>query len=133
MPTVLVIDDEPAIRDALTKTLSDDGWTVVSARDGAEGLERLRSGPAPVAIVLDVMMPLMSGQEFMDALRHDPDHLGLPVIQISAGAAAAIPGVAARLDKPFRTERLLHLLRTFATARDGPPSLSGLRPARRDG
>src|SRR4051794_3452595 len=105
-PSVLVIDDDSAIREALVDALSDEGWTVATAQDGREGWRKLQAIPAPTAIVLDLQMPLMDGQEFMEALRHDPLRSSLPVIQISAGSNTAIPGVAARLDKPFHIERL---------------------------
>ena len=113
-PSVLVVEDDDAIRSSLADALRDEGWSVDVGCHGLEGLERLQSGSLPTVIVLDLMMPLMNGQEFMDALRQDPARANIPVIQISAGSNTALPGVAARLDKPFRIERLLHLLSTFA-------------------
>jgi CheY-like chemotaxis protein len=113
-PSVLLIEDDEAIRSSVAGALRDEGWSVSVAGDGIQGLERLHADAMPTAIVLDLMMPCMNGQEFMEALRKDPACSGIPVIQISAGLNTAIPGVAARLDKPFRIERLLHLLATFA-------------------
>jgi CheY-like chemotaxis protein len=126
-PSVLVVDDEPSIREVLADTLSEEGWSVVAAGDGKEAFKHLESGLRPTAIVLDIMMPRMNGHEFMEALRSDPRTGSIPVIQISAGRYSAIPGIAARLEKPFRIERLLHLLDTYALAaqapRSGPPSV----------
>lgn len=121
---VLVVEDEPDIRREVAITLREDGWTVSEAANGREAWDRLRDGPRPMAIVLDILMPLMDGREFMDLLRYHPEFADIPVIQVSAGMHSSIPGVAARLDKPFAIDRLLHLLSTYArSARsEGPIS-----------
>ena len=121
-PSVLVIEDDEAIRSSVADALRDEGWSVAVASDGQQALQLLRSEALPTAIVLDLMMPFMSGHEFMEAIRKEPSLAGLPVIQMSAGQNTAIPGVAARLDKPFRIERLLHLLSTFARVEVATPT-----------
>ncbi len=81
--TVLVIEDDAAMRDMLRRTLEKDGWQVAEAENGRVGLERL-NGHVPSLILLDLMMPEMDGFEFMDALRQRKDDQCIPVIVITA-------------------------------------------------
>jgi CheY-like chemotaxis protein len=70
-PSVLVIEDDPDIRERVVSLLHDEApWvSVTSAGDGMEALELLEDGPAPCLALLDIMMPVMNGLEFLDALR----------------------------------------------------------------
>jgi two-component system OmpR family response regulator len=115
---VLVIDDDPSIRELLTRALSCDGWDVRAAEDGAEGVEVARTF-RPDAVLLDVMLPDLSGFEVLGRLRAEAP--GLRVVFVSArdGAEDRIAGLTAGGDdyisKPFRlddvTSRLRALLR----------------------
>jgi CheY-like chemotaxis protein len=81
--TVLVVDDDPALREVLSSLLADDGWRVATAADGEAALaavERAR----PAAMVLDLMMPRCDGFEVLHALRMRPNTRDLPVIVITA-------------------------------------------------
>ena len=70
--TLLVVDDDMDIRDALQDALELEGYAVQLAADGLEALERLRSSePRPQLILLDLMMPRMDGVAFREALRHE--------------------------------------------------------------
>ncbi len=79
---VLVVDDEADMRTMLTEYLSKVGLETVSATNGKDGLEKVRS-EAPDAVILDLMMPVMSGLEFLEKLRKDPLHTGLPVFVLT--------------------------------------------------
>lgn len=127
LPSVMVIEDDTTIRETLAEALGDEGWSVVAAANGMEAWDLLRGGAPPAVIVLDVMMPLMDGVEFMELLRRDSLRSSIPVIQISAGMQLAIPGVAARLDKPFLIDSLLHLMTAVASV----PAEPALRAAAR--
>jgi signal transduction histidine kinase/DNA-binding response OmpR family regulator len=81
--TVLVIEDDPATREMLQRTLARDGWETVEAQNGRVGLEKLDTAP-PALILLDLMMPEMDGFEFMEALRQRQDRRSVPVIVITA-------------------------------------------------
>ena len=83
--TVLVVDDDPVILKLLEVNFSMEGFDVLSAVDGIDGLERARSD-RPDVIVTDIMMPKMNGIELLAALRADPDLAGIPVILLSAKA-----------------------------------------------
>ena len=80
---VLVVEDDEATRDMLRRLLAKDGWQVVEAGNGREGLERLDEA-APALILLDLMMPEMDGFEFMDGLRQREGGAAIPVIVITA-------------------------------------------------
>ena len=118
-PTVLVVEDDPATREMLRRTLARDGWEAVEAQNGREGLERLDE-TAPGLILLDLMMPEMDGFEFLEALRQRPDGRDIPVIVITAkdlteddhrrlngGVERIIQKGATRLDQVLDTVRSL--------------------------
>ena len=112
---VLVVDDDAACRETVHDLLSDAGYVVLEAPDGAAALELLtREGaPEPSAIVLDVQMPRMTGPELVVALRQSDRLQRIPVILTSAGPRQAIADGAAEpawLAKPFDPERLLALV-----------------------
>jgi DNA-binding response OmpR family regulator len=83
--TVLVVDDDPVILKLLEVNFEMEGFTVVRASDGVEGLERARE-VLPDIVVLDVMMPRMTGHEVATALRADPATAGIPIIFVTARA-----------------------------------------------
>src|SRR5213080_4767790 len=80
--TVLVIDDEAAVRDLMQRFLTKEGFRVVTAAGGEEGLRRARE-LRPDAITLDVMMPGMDGWAVLSALKADPDLSDIPVIVVT--------------------------------------------------
>jgi DNA-binding response OmpR family regulator len=86
--TVLVVDDDPVILRLLEVNFEMEGFTVVRAADGVEGLERAR-GVLPDVIVLDVMMPRMTGHEVATALRQDPRTATIPIIFVTARAQSS--------------------------------------------
>jgi DNA-binding response OmpR family regulator len=86
--TILVADDDPVILGLLEVNFEMEGFTVVTAENGADALERAREAK-PDILVLDVMMPKMTGHEVAAAIRDDPDLAGTPVIFVSAKAQGA--------------------------------------------
>ena len=87
--TVLIVEDDFDLRDALVPVLEYDGHKVVSAANGQEALERLRSMPPPSLILLDLMMPVMNGEQFRAEQLRDPRLASIPVVVVSAHAHAA--------------------------------------------
>jgi CheY-like chemotaxis protein len=81
---VLVVEDDAAIRMALTEALQDEGFDVAAAANGRQALDRLRGGPLPSAIVLDLMMPVMDGWDFRHAQLQDPKLRQIPVVVVTA-------------------------------------------------
>jgi two-component system, chemotaxis family, chemotaxis protein CheY len=104
--TILVIDDDQGIREALAEILEMSGYRVAVAADGQEGVELLEVGLEPSAIVLDLMMPRMDGWTFLERLRQDPKHHGVPVVVTSAVAAESPAGADYCLQKPFDVGQL---------------------------
>lgn len=84
-PTVLVVEDDPVILRLLEVNFDLEGFTVLQAQDGAEGLEAARLH-RPDVIVTDIMMPKMTGIELVAALREDDDTAGIPILLLSAKA-----------------------------------------------
>ncbi|PLS79555.1 MAG: response regulator, partial [Chloroflexi bacterium] len=83
--TILVVDDDSGIREALTDILEDEGYAVRSACDGQAALDLLRQQAEPPALVLlDLMMPRMNGWQFRSEQRRDPALANIPVVVISA-------------------------------------------------
>jgi len=105
--TVLVVDDEPDIRDSLRDALEDEGYEVAVARNGREALEALPALPRPVGIILDIIMPVMSGVEFYTAMQADPRFAGTPVLVSTSDPSRAPSGVLI-MKKPIDLDRLLN-------------------------
>ncbi len=82
--TVLIVDDVAALRDAYRIFLETQGHSVVTAGDGREAMTMLEQGLRPDLILLDLSMPTMTGWEFRDAQRTDPELDRIPVIVLSA-------------------------------------------------
>jgi CheY-like chemotaxis protein len=117
---ILVVDDEPAVRRLLRDLLSDEGYVVSDASDGAQGLECLPSFQ-PHVIVLDLMMPVMSGWTFATECRQVDGGSDVPIIAMTAAydahhAVAKLDGLGVRacLAKPFDLDELLSLVAQFA-------------------
>lgn len=82
---ILVVDDEPDVRDFLASCIEDAGFTVTTAVDGQDALEKIESNP-PDLITLDMHMPKKSGIKVIRALRENEKYTGLPIIVITAHA-----------------------------------------------
>ena len=87
-PTVLVVDDDPVIVKLLQVNFEMEGYTVITAGDGEEGLTRARADH-PDIVLSDVMMPKMNGLQMAEQLKADAGTRGIPIILLSAKAQAA--------------------------------------------
>jgi two-component system chemotaxis response regulator CheY len=115
---VLVVDDDEEIRETLCTVLQAEGYDAFEARNGLHALQQLLAQPLPDVILLDMMMPLMSGFEFLDMHREDPRIRDIPVIAVTAYAKVAeVVGVARLVRKPFDLNELLGALREVLDAR----------------
>ncbi len=86
---VLIVDDDPSVRERLRATLLRQGWSVVEAANGQEALVKVMHGP-PRAILLDLNMPVMDGFQFLHDLREKPGCADIPVIVFSARDISAL-------------------------------------------
>ena len=120
---ILLVEDDPAIREALDEVLGDLGYEVVSAPDGRGGLELAAEQAEPCPILLDWRMPVLDGPEFLNRLRELPRGREFPVILSTAdrsATAVTVGGqVAAVLSKPFDLDSLLTALRRVSPRASG--------------
>jgi len=93
---ILVVDDNPAVREPLAAALQSAGYRSATARDAVEALERARR-ERPLLILLDVQMPGMSGFELLEAMRGDATLSDIPVLLLTATADKGLVTRAARL------------------------------------
>lgn len=119
MPCILVIDDELAITELLEAVLAYEGYTVILASNGKEGLEQLARQPFDL-ILCDIMMPVMDGREFCRTAREDARYQHIPLVLMSAVREFLVGGdcsYTAFITKPFDIDAIL------ATIEDliGPP------------
>lgn len=117
---VLVCDDERHIVRLIQVNLEREGYKVVTAYDGKEGLEKVRT-EKPDLMVLDVMMPYMDGFEVLKALRRDADTTDLPVIMLTAKAQdrdvfeGYTYGADMYLTKPFNPRELISFVKRISS------------------
>ncbi len=101
--TVLVIDDEEVVREVLRRSLTKAGYEVKVAADGQQALQIVYSQAPPDVIVLDLMMPVMSGFEVLSAMRVVPEWSEIPVVVLTATMSDSAEHLQAHafLQKPF--------------------------------
>jgi DNA-binding response OmpR family regulator len=108
---ILIVDDEPMVRETISRVLVEEGYTVDCAADGEMALARCRSHP-PDVILLDLMMPGMNGRQFLSTLRGDLGRTEVPVVVMTAvhglGQRALSLGADDMVEKPFDVDELLN-------------------------
>jgi CheY-like chemotaxis protein len=123
--TILLVEDDFDVREALAETLREEGYAVDCACDGEEALEYLRCGHRPGLILLDLMMPRMSGSEFRMVQKIDPGLSHLPVVLLSADSRMEDKARALQADgairKPIDLRELLSTIERFRD-RNGAPA-----------
>jgi CheY-like chemotaxis protein len=107
-PQVLVVDDDEAERTALAAVLRDDGFDVALAEDGERALIALEHGAPPALVILDLLMPRMTGWQVLEAMERTARLADIPVIVVTAFAVrAGLPAGCRVLHKPFDRDVLL--------------------------
>ncbi len=109
---VLVVEDDDDSRQELKELLADEGYRVLALADGREALSVLAQ-VRPHLILLDLMMPIVSGWEVLAVIESDSRLSEIPVVVVSAYAAQAPRGVACALSKPLSIDKLLAAVREF--------------------
>ncbi len=108
-PSILVVDDDPAIRQIVSEVLVEEGFAVTTAADGLQAIRRSADQP-PALVILDMTLPLMNGYEVAAALRAAHGR-ALPILTITADGGAAAKahrvGAFAYLRKPFDLDDLV--------------------------
>lgn len=118
--TVLIVEDEFAIADLLELVLADEGYGVLIAGNGRQGLERMAKGPLPDLVISDYMMPVLDGAGLIQAMRSSEAQRGIPYIIMSSMPEAVvrerIEGYAAFIRKPFQLTAMVELVTTVLSS-----------------
>ncbi len=108
---ILLVEDDEITRGAIKMVLEWEGYRVDCAANGREALDYLRQKAHPALILLDMMMPVLDGEQFRQEQQRDPDLADIPVVVVSALEAAALLDAAGHVRKPFQVEELLAAIR----------------------
>jgi CheY-like chemotaxis protein len=118
--TILLVEDDYDVREALVETLRDRGYEVETAADGEQALKVLRDGLRPGLILLDLMMPRMSGSEFRMVQMRDPALSVFPVVLLSADGRMEEKAQALKVDgavrKPIELDELFDVIERIRAA-----------------
>jgi DNA-binding response OmpR family regulator len=123
-PVILVVDDEPDVVELIRRSLDDEGFDVLYAYDGLSALD-LAEREQPDLILLDLMMPMMSGYEVAEQLKDNPLTAAVPVVcltsadSLTARARAREAGAVGLIMKPFAPSELVQQLRAMLEAHRG--------------
>ena len=131
--TVLVVDDDDALRGALRDALSEEGFRVGCVENGRQAIDVLKAGARPSVILLDLHTPEMDGLEFRRRQATDPSIAGIPVIVLTADlekeSEARRLGVSFYLKKPVPFPQLVEVVAHFAGRPSEGAVTSGYEPA----
>jgi CheY-like chemotaxis protein len=111
--SILLVEDDEDFRVGLAELLRSEGYLVTCAANGLEALEYLRNGAKPNLVLLDLMMPVMSGWDFRAKMLEESALASIPVILLSASVSepdAASLRATAYLNKPFNLDSLLEMI-----------------------
>lgn len=112
--TILIVEDDEGIRDALKLILEFGGYEVETAENGKVGIERLSTIAKPCVILLDLMMPVMDGWAFADIMKKNMSFATIPIVVVTAFADKAKSVGAARIvKKPVDMDTLLGFVREY--------------------
>jgi CheY-like chemotaxis protein len=122
---VLVVEDEVGVRRAITRLLNDRGFSTIEAGNGREAIQRL-SEETPIAIIIDLFMPVMSGVELLKALRRNSYYRKIPTVVVTGASTNDVYGVPTVI-KP-NIEGLPALIESLI-ANDAVPEAQPTRPS----
>jgi CheY-like chemotaxis protein len=104
---VLVVDDDPDVRESVAALLEEEGFEVVDAENGRDALHTLEKIPLPCLALVDLRMPVMDGVELIERLRKDARFDSMPVVAFSAATTVEPPAGVMLLRKPVGIDALL--------------------------
>jgi CheY-like chemotaxis protein len=115
---VLIVDDDPDLLEVTSFVIENEGITVETATDGEEALARLRKGKLPRLVLLDLMMPVMNGWEFLEEVAKDPVLKAIPIVVLTAAEHTEIAGAMDVLIKPMDLTVLLRIVEHYVRKAD---------------
>ncbi len=111
LKSILIVDDDADVREMLCQFFTIEGYSVATAQNGREALDKLRSGAGADLILLDLMMPVMDGWQFRVEQQRDPRLAGIPVVVLSAvynaRERAGLLGAVDYMQKPVEFDKLI--------------------------
>ncbi len=107
---MLIVEDDRGLREALAECIASMGFTVDTAEDGQAGLVKLRVAPLPAAVLLDMGLPGLDGNAFLEAMRREEPLAAVPVISMTAWHDPPRFPVHRHLEKPFDLDEIAKLL-----------------------
>jgi two-component system chemotaxis response regulator CheY len=111
--TVLVVEDEADLRDMIRDGLELNGYAVVTAEDGQDALDKIGDIETVCLVILDLLMPVMNGWDFLQKLRQRSELASIPVVVHTSAPGPAPAGVTLVLQKPVMFDRLLSTVREY--------------------
>ncbi len=117
---ILLVEDDSGIRDSVVELLEAEGYVVASAANGSDALAWLGREAPPDVLLVDLVMPVMSGGELLERVKADPRLAAVPAVLMTAAIPSArspVPAADALLSKPFELDALLEVVGRVARAR----------------
>lgn len=111
--TVLVVEDERELREMMCDALELNGYTVIAAEHGRDALEKLTAIDNLCLVILDLVMPVMDGWEFVSKMRAQSELATVPVVVYTSAVGQAPSGVTRVIQKPMMFDRLLSVVRDY--------------------
>lgn len=112
MPKVMIVDDDPDIREEIAAALVREGYEVAEAGDGVEALTAIDVS-VPALVLLDMMMPRMNGNEFLEAVAQRPELGEIPIVVVSAYPGEVRRGARKIMPKPISLNALLDVVAEY--------------------
>jgi CheY-like chemotaxis protein len=119
---VLTVDDDPDLLEVTSFVIEQEGVAVETARNGEEALALLRTGKRPSLVLLDLMMPVMNGWEFLNEIAKDPPLRKIPIVVLTAAKHVKVPGAVEVLPKPMDLTALLRVVERYVRGEDNAGS-----------
>ena len=110
---VLIVDDDPDLLEVTSFVIEAEGMAVETARNGEEALALLRTGRRPRLVLLDLMMPVMNGWEFLNEVAKDPLLREIPIVVLTAAKHVQVTGAVEVLSKPMDLAALLRVVEHY--------------------
>jgi CheY-like chemotaxis protein len=111
---ILVIDDDTDLLDVTRFVLENEGFGVETARSSEDALEMLRAGELPGLVLLDLMMPVMNGWEFLEEVAKLPALKAIPIVVLTASETREVPGAVEVQRKPITLGSLIEMVERHA-------------------
>ncbi|HWO25847.1 MAG TPA: response regulator [Kofleriaceae bacterium] len=111
---VLIVDDDPDLRDVTSFVLTGEGFGVETAQNGKEALQRLHAGTPPAVVLLDLMMPVMNGYQFLEEVTKVPSLQEIPIVVLTASSLMEVPQAVEVVHKPIDLKLLIKIVERHA-------------------